>query len=221
MAYNFGKTKAATANQYLNPGIYKLKVTDVTKDKFPKGSPYVGIKFENEDGLSFVEKFGFGSDKASEVSTSRLQYIHLGFFGKECDKEFKSLDDLATYFGKALTGGKKTIVKTIVVGGNESGNNVFACLPYAGFILEDDNDAELGEFDPGSKEYKKVVKKNTTVSEVADKENGLLNDSDDEEIGTKSKSKSAEPKAKAASKGKPAVEEKEEDDADDDDDMPW
>jgi hypothetical protein len=224
MAYNFSKTKAATANQYLNPGIYKLKVAEVTKDKFSKkGTPYLGIKFENEDGLSFVEKFSFGSDKSSEVAMTRLQYIHLGFFGKECEKEFKNLDEIVAYFDRALTGGKKTIVKTIVVGGNESGNTVFACLPYAGFILDDDSEAELGEFDPGSKEYKKVVTKNTSTSEVAEKANGLLNDSeDDEEIGAKKNGAKKPEVAKAKGATKPAPKE-EEDEADDkeDDDMPW
>lgn len=216
MAYNFGKTKAATANQYLNPGIYKLKVSEVAKGEFSnKKTDYLGIKFENEDGLSFVEKFSFGTDKSAEVAVSRLQYIHLGFFGKECTKEFTSLDEIVAYFKKALTEGKKTIVKTIVVGGNESGNNVFACLPYAGFILEDDNDAELGEFDPSSKEYKKVVKKNNSTSEVADKPNGLLNDADESEIGKGKKETKTSAKAGAASK--PAVEEK----ADEDEDMPW
>lgn len=221
MAYNFGKTKAATANQYLNPGIYKLKVAEVTKGEFEnKKTPFLGIKFENEDGLGFVEKFGFGSDKAVEHALARLQYIHLGFFGKECEKDFKNLDEIVAYFSKALTGGKKTIVKTIVVGGNQSGTTVFACLPYAGFILEDDTDAELGEFEESSKEYKKVVRKSNSTSEVADQKNGLLNDADDDnEIG-KGKKQESKPAAKAGGKTKPPVEE---DDADakEDDDMPW
>ena len=212
MAYNFGNTKAATANKYLNPGIYKLKVTDVIKDKFSqKGTAYLGIKFENEDGLSFVEKFSFGSDKSAEVALTRLQYIHLGFFGKECAKEFSNLDEIVAYFKKALTEGKKTIVKTITVGGNDNGKNVFACLPYAGFILEGDDaeNAELGEFDLGSKEYIKVVTKNKSTSEVADKPNGILNDDDTDAIG----SKRAGNKTTAVEKEK-AVEKE-------NDDMPW
>ena len=224
MAFKFSNTKAATANQYLNPGIYKLKVTEVTKDKFSqKGTPYLGIKFENEEGLSFVEKFSFGSDKSAEVALSRLQYIHVGFFGKECVKDFSNLDEVVTYFRKALLEGKKTIVKTIIVGGNESGSNVFACLPYAGFILEgeDAENAELGEFDPGSKEYKKVVKKNTQVSEVSDKKNGILNDDDDDEIGAKKNG--AKTAAPVAGKKTTKIAEVEEDAAADDDDadMPW
>jgi hypothetical protein len=220
MAFKFSNAKAATSNQYLNPGIYKLKVTEVTKDKFSqKGTPYLGIKFENEDGLSFVEKFSFGTDKSSEVALTRLQYIHVGFFGKECSKDFNTLDEVVNYFRKALLEGKKTIVKTIVVGGNESGNNVFACLPYAGFILEgeDEENAELGEFDPGSKEYKKVVKKNTSVSEVADRPNGILNDSDGEEIGAKKNGA----KASAVVSGKKATDDSKQKEEDDDDDMPW
>lgn len=218
MAYNFSKTKAATANQYLNPGIYKLQVTEVTKDKFPKGSPYLGIKFENEEGLSFVEKFGFGSDKAIEVALSRLQYLHNGFFGKDCTKDFDNLDEVLAYFKKALT--SKKIVKTIIVGGNESGNNVFAALPYSGFVLSDEDaeNAELGEFDPSSKEYKKVVKKNNQTSEVADKANGLLNDSDDDgQIG----SKKAAPKTEAKKATAKKAVEPDEDAKDEDDDMPW
>lgn len=221
MAYNFGKTKAATANQYLNPGIYKLKVAEVTQGEFEKkGTPFLGIKFENEDGLGFVEKFGFGSDKAVEHALARLQYIHLGFFGKECEKDFKNLDEIVAYFNKALTQGKKTIVKTIVVGGNQSGSTVFACLPYAGFILEDDNDAELGEFEEGSKEYKKVVRKSNTTSEVSDQKNGLLNDSDDDQEIGKGK-KDSKPAGKTAGKAKPPVEEDDDAKKKEDDDMPW
>jgi hypothetical protein len=199
--YNFKNTKAAVANAYLNPGIYKLRVTEVKQDKFSKGVPYIGIKFENQDGLSFIEKFQFGSEKSAEVSLSRLQYLHEGFFGKECKENFDSLEEITEYFSKYLTG--KKIVKTIVVGGNLNGNVVYACLPYSGFIVPEGEDVELGEFDPKSKEYSDVVKKNSTVSEVAGKANGLLNDTEGTTTSDKKSPKTTGEKAVAADDGKP------------------
>lgn len=212
MGYSFSKTKPATANEYLTPGIYRLKVTEVAVGKFDKGTPYIGFKFENEDGVSFTEKFQFGSDKGTEVSVSRLQYLHEGFFGKICKKDFSSIEEIAEYFSKYLT--TKPITKTIVVGGNENKNTVFACLPYAGFILADDADVELGAFEPGSKEYKKVVRKSNSSSEVADKPNGILNDDDDSPIG---ESKKEEKTSKSDKKTSSKKEEK----APEDDDLPW
>ena len=153
--YNFSGTKAATANSYLNPGIYRLKVTEVKQDKFAKGTVYIGFKFENEDCVSFIEKFTFATEKGIEVTMSRLQYLHEGFFGKPLTKNFSSIEEITEYFQKWLT--SKPITKTILVGGNESGTTVFACLPYAGFFIDEDSDFELGEFEPGSKEYKRVI----------------------------------------------------------------
>ena len=92
--YNFSGTKAATANSYLNPGIYRLKVTEVKQDKFAKGTVYIGFKFENEDGVSFIEKFTFATEKGIEVTMSRLQYLHEGFFGKPLTKNFSSIEEL-------------------------------------------------------------------------------------------------------------------------------
>jgi hypothetical protein len=200
--YNFADTKAATANAYLNPGIYRLKVTEVKQDKFAKGTPYIGFKFENEEGVTFIEKFTFGSEESTKVSMSRLQYLHEGFFGKSCTKSLKNIEEITEYFSKWLT--TKEIVKTILVGGNESGNVVYACLPYSGFFIDEDANFELGEFEPGTKEYKKVIRKNKSTSEVSDKPNGLLNDAEDEEIGSKAKPKD---ESKKKAEKEPAKEE--------------
>jgi len=212
MSFNFNGAKAATANNYVNPGIYKVKVTNVELGKFEnKGTEYVGITFETEDGASFTEKFSFGSEKAVETSISRLQYLHEAWFTKPLAKDFDSLNEVASYFKKALTG--KTIIKTIIVGGNKSAQGtVFASLPYAGFVIEDTDDVEYGEFDPKSPEYKKYVRVNNTTSEVSGKANGLLNEDNAVEIG--GAKKGAAPKAEKVSPKKKAVKA-------DDDDMPW
>lgn len=205
--FDFSKTKAATANNYLNPGIYRLRPTEVKLDKFAKGSEYIGIKFETEDGQSFIEKFNFGTEKGNKVSAERLQYLHEGFFGKSLTKNFTSTKEIADYFSKYLT--TKPIVKTIVVGGRDDGKNVYACLPYAGFFVDEDSDVELGEFESGSAQYKKVVRKDEKTSEVAGRANGLLNDTDgDAPIG------GGKATAKTTAKAKAEV-------AAEDEDEPW
>ena len=175
MTLNFGAVKAAEENSFLSPGYYRMKISKVEVGKFPKGSAYVGFTFETKEGEKFEEKFGFGTEAGVEASLSRLKYLHNGFLGADVDKNFSSIEDLADYFKKALT--KKAIVKTIKVGGNLNNGNIYACLPFAGFIVpEAEKDkVTLGAFDKDSEDYKKVVRVTTTAAnESTGKGNGLL-----------------------------------------------
>lgn len=219
--FDFKNTEAAKGVSYMTPGVYALKPVKVELGTFPKGTKYLGVTFENEDEVQITEKFVL-----SEKAIGRLQYLHLGFFGKNCVKQFKSEGEVEAYFRKYLT--EKEIVKNIIIGGEISGANLYASFPYTNFI-DEEGALDLGEFEEGSEEWKKYVKKRTgATSEVSDQGNGLLNDSDDDDSpigGGKSepvpapKSKKEE-KPKAGGKAATKKEEKEEPAADDND-MPW
>lgn len=207
--YDFKNTKPATSATYLTPGVYKLKPTNVELGVFKTGTPYLAITFQTEDEIDITEKFSL-----TKNAISRLQYLHVGFFGKECDKAFKSDEEVLTYFKKCLT--TKSFVKNIIVGGEIAvDGNIYANLPYTNFVVED-GDLDLGEFEEGSEEWKKYVKKKAKqTSEVEGKNNGLLNDDDEEQIGKKK-----ETKADAKGTGK-KVTKKEESNEEEDSEMPW
>lgn len=223
--FNFKETEAAKGVTYMTPGIYALKPVKVELGKFPKGTAYLGITFEDENEVSITEKFVL-----SEKAIGRLQYLHEGFFGKKCEKNFKSEAEVEAYFRKALT--TKEIVKNIIIGGEISGGNVYASLPYTNFI---DDDSEVGEFEEGSEEWKKYVKKRATGgdSEVAGKGNGILNSSDEDDDDSapaanskKNEKTSTDKKAdKAAPAGKGKNKKNEPADTEtgegEDEDMPW
>lgn len=212
--YDFKNTESAKGVSFLTPGVYRLQPNKVELGAFPKGTKYLAVTFETEDEVEITEKFVL-----SEKAIGRIQYLHEGFFGKKCEKVFKSEEEVEAYFRKALT--TKKLVKSVIIGGEIAGTNVYASLPYTNFILEDDSDMELGVFEEGSEEWKKFVKKRATTnsSEVEGKANGILNEDDnDEEIGKKSKkNEKAADKPAAGKKGAKKEEPKE----DEDDDMPW
>lgn len=219
MAFNFKDTESAVASQYLQPGAYKMAIEKVEFGKFPKANtPYAAVTFITKAGEEFTEKFSI-----TDNAISRLQYLHEGWFGKKCDKTFKSAEEVFEYFQKALTG--KKIVKNILVGGNINNGTTYASLPYADFIFAD-GDYDLGPFEEGDDNWKKVVRKANTTSEAAGAKNGLLND-DDDSIG-KGKAKAAAPKTAAksttAKATKPVVQEDPEEETGgeaEDEEMPW
>lgn len=209
--YNFSKTESAKGVTFLTPGVYRLQPNKVEIGAFPKGTKYLGITFQTEDGLEITEKFVI-----SEKALGRIQYLHEAFFGKKCDKDFDSEKSLETYFRKALT--TKKIVKNIIISGEISGGNVYGTFGFTNFV-DDKEELELGSFEEGSEEWKKYVKKRTNSSggEVEGKANGILNegdDADDAPIGAKGKAKTTtESKVKGSTKDVPKE--------DDGDDMPW
>lgn len=223
--FNFSSTESAKGLSYITPGVYPLKPTKVELGKFPnKGTSYLGVTFENEEGQSLTEKFVL-----TEKAIGRLQYLHESMFGKKLDKDFDSEAAVEKYFRKALTG--REIVKNFIVGGEiAQDGNVYAVLGYTNFI-DVEEELEVGEFEEGSAEYKKYVKRRTGNGEVSDKaSNGLLNSEDDEDDVTPPATPAKKDKAKSGAKtpatapagkkgGKTPVETPAEEN--DDEDMPW
>jgi hypothetical protein len=177
--FDFKNTEAAKEVSFLKPGVYAMKVTEVKLDKFPKGSPYLGITFETADGLKLTEKMGYSSDKALEVFVSRLQYLHEAWTKKKLDKVLTSAEDVEAYFKKTFVN-PKAGTRLIIVGGEVSGKNTYATLPFTGFIVGDDSKLTEGEFEEGSEEWKKYVKASNRKSEATGKKNGVLNEDDDD-----------------------------------------
>lgn len=181
--FDFSKAEAAAENVYLKPGVYAMKISEVKLGTFPKGSPYLGLTFSTSDGLSFTEKMGFGSEKAKEVFMSRLQYLHEAWAGKKLDKVFKSIEEIEAYFAKTFAS-PKAPSKNVIIGGEVSGSNVYAALPYTNFIVPDDGNLELGEFEKDDANWKKYVKASARKSEASGKPGGILNEDDSEDLTT-------------------------------------
>lgn len=177
--FNFKETESAKEISYLKPGVYDMKVTDVKIDKFPKGQPYLGITLQNEEGLSFTEKMGYSSDKAREVFMARLQYFHEAWTNKKLDKVFKSVEEVESYFKKCFVN-PKAGTRKVIIGGDLNGKNVYASLPFTNFILNEDSDLELGEFEENGASWKKYVKTSNRKSEAAGKKNGILNEDEND-----------------------------------------
>jgi hypothetical protein len=218
--YDFSTVKAASVGNYLEPGIYKLKVKEAKAvSSTTNKTPGLAVTFENKEGQTVTETF-----YVTEKSVDRLQYFHTAFLGKELASKFKNEEEIISYFVKTLTG-KRLAPKTILVGGNISDSGrVFSQLPYSGFVIEDEN-VELGAFDTDSKEYKKYVTASNLKSEVAGKKNGILNDTDEneEEIGKSKKDKPATKTITKATGKKPKDEEVEEEEEKEEggDDLDW
>lgn len=180
--FNFKDAEAAKEVSYLKPGVYAMKITEVKIDKFPKGSPYLGITFETVDGLKLTEKMGYSTEKALEVFISRLQYLHEAWTGKKLDKVLKSVEEVEAYFKKTFVN-PKAGTRNIVVGGEVNGKNTYAALPFTNFIATAESGLEEGEFAEGSEEWKKYVKVSNRKSEASGKKNGILNEDEGDEDG--------------------------------------
>jgi hypothetical protein len=210
--FNFKDTEAATGASWLTPGVWPLKPTKVELGKFLKGTPFLAVTLTSEEGTNYTEKFVL-----SEKALGRIQYLHEAFFGKKCEKNFTSEKELETYFRKALTG--KEFVRNIVIGGEISNGTVYATLPYTNFVVPEDSDLEVGEFEEGDANWKKYVKKRVnTVSGGEDQPNGLLDEDDDDEIGT---AKKEAPKTNKKEDPKKPTKKEEKKEEKEDDDLPW
>lgn len=177
--FNFSKTEAATENNFLKPGIYKARISDVTLGVYPaKKTPYLEIVFETDEGFTLSEKLTYGSDKASDVLASRIQYLHTAWYDKKLDKEL-DIEGLAAYLKKAFVT-PKAGTRNLIVGGEtvkETGKT-YARLPFAGFIAPEDT--ELGEFEEDDKNWDKYVTVKSSGNAASGKKNGLLNSDDDD-----------------------------------------
>lgn len=180
MAFNFGAVEAAKENNFLKPGVYSMKVSEVKLDKFPKGKTYLGITLSTEDGLTLTDKLGFDwadeSAKQNQVFISRMQYLHEAWVGKKCEKTFKKPEEIEEYYRKTFVN-PKAGVRNIIVGGEVSQDGkTYAALPFTKFIVEKGDKIELGEFEEGDDNWKKYVKKTSRTSEASGKKGGILNE---------------------------------------------
>jgi hypothetical protein len=167
---DFGQVPAATAQEFLEPGMYRLKVNrDKTKVEEPVGkTPYLSVQFVNEGGSSLTEKF-FLTAKA----LPRLQYLHEAWFSKKLDIKFKSFTDIGKYFVNALT--SKIVTRPMIVGGKIAANGKFySGLPYSGFVVADESQFEEGAFAKDSDQYNRVVKKEKPNPAVAQSDDVIL-----------------------------------------------
>jgi hypothetical protein len=152
-AIDFGSVNAASSTEYLEPGMYRLKVDkEGTKLVTPEGkTPYLNVRFTSENGASLNEKF-FLTAKA----LPRLQYLHEAWFNKRLDKKFTSMLDVGKYFQAALTA--KIVTRAMITGGKITTDGKFySGLPYTGFVLVDESQFEEGAFDKDSARYKAAV----------------------------------------------------------------
>lgn len=178
--FNFKETESAKESSYLKPGVYPVKITKGEKGLTKTSStPYVGLTFTTDDGLSITENFMI-TDKA----ISRLQYLHEAYTNKKLDKVFKSAEEVADYFIKQFSTGKgATIVKRVIIGGEINGKITYGNLPYTAFV-DADNKYEDGEFEEGSDEWNKFVRKSNRATEATNKGQGLLNNVSDDDDDT-------------------------------------
>jgi hypothetical protein len=180
--FNFSGVEAAKAGNYLKPGYYRVRITDVKEGSFEKsGIPYTEITFQTKEGLAISEKFVLKSKEpnAKFNPLSRLVYLHETWLGEKVDADFKTPGDVAKYFKKVMVG-KEAGVKTIVVGGEQSGKIVYGRIPLTEFVIIKTDDIILGAFEEGSEEWKQYVKKSTRTTEATGKKGGLLNADDDD-----------------------------------------
>ena len=194
--YDFSKVQPATVGNYLEPGLYKLRIKEAKGIESKQNkTPGLAVTFHNQDGQTVTATF-----YVTENTLDRLQYLHSAWLGKNADGKFKSAEEIIEYFVKALTSSAaKKITKVVLLGGNIAENGkVFSDLPYSGFVVEDEN-VELGEFDKDSKEYKKYVLPSNLKNESSGKKNGILNSDPEEEEDDFGKDKKATKAGKAES----------------------
>lgn len=182
MSFNFKGVESAKANSYLKPGYYRVRASEVVSGEFDSGIPYLAVTFQTQDKLTITEKFVLKTkDPKSKFNPlSRLQYLHEAWLGSEIDAEFKSVEDVAKYFKKALVS-KTAGAKTIVIGGEINGKVTYGRIPLTDFIV--DGEVDLGPFEEDSEEWKQFVKKSTRTTEASGKKGGLLNNDDDDDFG--------------------------------------
>lgn len=150
---DFGNVDAAKNPEFLEPGMYRLKVDAANcKVVTPEGkTPYLLIRFVNETGANVNEKF-FLTPKA----LPRLQYLHEAWTSKRLDKAFTSMIEVGNYFQRVMTA--KIVTRPMVVGGKMTADGkFFSGLPYTGFVVADEALFEEGQFDKDSARYKQVV----------------------------------------------------------------
>lgn len=176
---DFSKIPVPSENQYLEPGMYRLKVDkESVKVEMPQGkTPYLSVRFVEKGGAAVTEKF-FLTSKAMK----RLQYLHEAWFGKALTESFTSFKAVGEYFAKGLTA--KIVARPMIVGGKQTADGKFySGLPFLGFVVTDESVFDEGPFKKDSDIYKRVVQVQKPDPTVADTDVNILpgETSDEEE----------------------------------------
>jgi len=158
---DFSQVEAATGGNYFSPGQYfvkpkEVKISDVGKSN-PKKALFV--TFEHEDGRQHTEKFFLvGEDRKKTLKLlGRLQYLHIVLYNTEVTTAFKDWNDMENYWKSRLLSLLHPL--KVIIGGEESSQGtVFTKLPFTDYI-HNGQYFEEKEYEPGSPEYRKVVKK--------------------------------------------------------------
>lgn len=158
---DFSGVDSAEGNggNWLRPGVYNVKPSDVELVEKEGVKPRLKISFtptSDEYSDAVLSESFFLSEKA----LPRLQYLHEKYLGFKLENKAITLKQLEEYFKKKLLVKPKTI--TIKVDGEQTGDKVYARLPFTDFIIEEN--VEEGAFEEDSAEYKKAVKKGRNAS---------------------------------------------------------
>jgi len=165
---DFSGVKAAESN-YLKPGQYLMRITDVKLDKSSrKGTPFLQLTFETKEGKKLNHDF-YLSDKSKTLE--RFQYVFEGFTGAPLSQAFSSYEEAAQIVKAALV---KSPFKPVQVSARQiPDGRVFNDLAYVGFMLPKKDFIEK-EYEIGSAEYKSILKIEAPSQEVANTNNAIL-----------------------------------------------
>lgn len=164
---DFSAVEAAESNtgNYLKPGIYRAKPTEVELVERDGGTSAIKVTFEGVtepyEGAVVEEKF-FLSQKA----LPRLQYLHEKYLGFKLENKAITYQKLTDYLAQKLLTKPKSIL--LSVGGREGKDGkVYGQLPFTDFILDADANVEEGAYEEGSAQYNKSIKKNNNPSTMS------------------------------------------------------
>lgn len=175
--FDFSQVAPATSSGYLEPGMYTVTPTEVKLEKPSGKNPYLSVTFSTKGGNIVRENF-YLTPKAM----GRLQYLHEAWFSRKLEKAFKTVDEIAAYFNKALLH-KSAGYKSVIVGGTISNNGkVYGNLPYTNFLVPEGVAFEEGAFDVDSANYKNYVKKSNLTNAATMSDDSILPDADVSEI---------------------------------------
>lgn len=152
MQINFKNIKPGENSSYLVPGIYKMTIANAEYQAAGNNNKkaFLKITFKASTG-ELNEKF-FITDNVK--THERLQYLHTGWFGQPCEKEFSSIDEIGMYFEKLLKAKGSKYSHMVIVGGTDNGERVYSNLPY---LFIDSTSSEEKVFQPNTAEWAKYV----------------------------------------------------------------
>lgn len=164
MSFNFSTVEVPTnteRKEYLNPGMYHLKLQDVelfeTTPKDPNKEPTKGMSLTfvcKSDNPDFNEAICNARFFLTPKTMGRVQYLHNGIFGQPITQNFNTADEIVTYFQRAAV--DAPYVK-MITGGKIYNNKVYSDLPYMGFFPDENQEFVERAFEVNSKEFQSVM----------------------------------------------------------------